>query len=205
MNRSNRQNLPINSDYVSIVEMTAKELSNKRDVLQINYRFENSYFGRIIIASTYIGICYIAFVKNEQTALLGLKTLFPFAKINKRKEIVQASILPIINADFQNYKHIVLHVKATDFQLNVWTELLKIPFGRLRSYSEIAQGISNPKAVRAVGTAVSKNPISLIIPCHRVIKSSGELGKYYWGSELKKEIIDWEATKLLNLKKAYKV
>ena len=87
-------------------------------------------------------------------------------------------------------------MKGTDFQLKVWEALLKIPMGGLTTYGDIASGINRPKACRAIGTAVGENPVALLIPCHRVIRSTGgELGNYHWGDVRKTAIIGWEAAR----------
>ena len=86
-------------------------------------------------------------------------------------------------------------MKGTDFQLKVGEALLKIPMGGLTTYGDIASGINHPKAFRAVGTAVGENPVALLIPCHRVIRSTGELGNYHWGDVRKTAIIGREAAR----------
>lgn len=93
-----------------------------------------------------------------------------------------------------NEKTISLWVKGTNFQINVWRALLMIPKGELKSYKEVAQQIDNPKATRAVGTAIGVNPVAFLIPCHRVIRQSGELGGYRWGLTRKQAMLVREAT-----------
>jgi AraC family transcriptional regulator of adaptative response/methylated-DNA-[protein]-cysteine methyltransferase len=97
--------------------------------------------------------------------------------------------------DWSEVSKIKLHLKGTDFQLKVWDALLKIPKGQLSSYGNIAHEIQNPKAARAVGTAIGSNPVAFLIPCHRVIQSSGEIGGYRWGNTRKTAIIGWEASR----------
>jgi AraC family transcriptional regulator of adaptative response/methylated-DNA-[protein]-cysteine methyltransferase len=88
-----------------------------------------------------------------------------------------------------------LHMIGAPFQLKVWEALLRIPSGHVTTYSEIAQSIGNPKAVRAVGTAVGRNPVSLLIPCHRALRKSGALGGYHWGLPVKRAILAWESAR----------
>ena len=88
-----------------------------------------------------------------------------------------------------------MHLKATAFQLKVWESLLKIPLGQLSSYGEIAAEIGQPKAGRAVGTAIGSNPVAFLIPCHRVIRATGIIGGYKWGALRKTAIIGWEGAK----------
>jgi AraC family transcriptional regulator of adaptative response/methylated-DNA-[protein]-cysteine methyltransferase len=89
-----------------------------------------------------------------------------------------------------------LHLKGTDFQLKVWQTLLKIPLGRLTTYGAIANNIEKPNASRAVGTAIGSNPVAFLIPCHRVIQSTGTFGGYMWGNTRKTAIIGWEGSKI---------
>lgn len=99
-------------------------------------------------------------------------------------------------------KDLRLHVKATPFQLKVWEALLKIPCGQVSTYGQIADSIQHPKASRAVGTAVGDNPVAYLIPCHRVIRSTGILGGYHWGKERKTAMLGWEASKVIGEKAA---
>lgn len=92
--------------------------------------------------------------------------------------------------------YIKLHLKGTAFQMKVWESLLKIPMGRLLSYGSVAESIGNPKASRAVGSAIGDNPVAFIIPCHRVIQSTGAYGQYRWGSARKYAMVGWEAAKI---------
>jgi AraC family transcriptional regulator of adaptative response/methylated-DNA-[protein]-cysteine methyltransferase len=108
----------------------------------------------------------------------------------------QQNALFIFTKDWEKLNQIKLHLKGTDFQLKVWETLLKIPKGGLTTYGTIANHIHKPKASRAVGTAIGSNPVAFLIPCHRVIQSTGDLGQYHWGSTRKTAIIGWEAAKI---------
>src|SRR6185437_1351105 len=100
------------------------------------------------------------------------------------------------SGNWQDMQKIKLHLKGTAFQLKVWEALLKIPAGKLSTYASIANTIKHPKAARAVGSAVGDNPIAYLIPCHRVIRSTGIIGDYHWGSTRKTAIIGWESSKV---------
>lgn len=152
----------------------------------ISYFFDKTEFGDIIIAQTNIGIAYISFFNNKNEAILALKKYFKNDKSAIFKE-VKSFANKSKNVSIEN-----LNLSGTEFQLKVWEELLKISKGKTSTYADIALKIGNPKAVRAVGTAISKNPVALIIPCHRIIRSDGEIGKYRWGSERKKKILGSE-------------
>ncbi len=108
---------------------------------------------------------------------------------------MQQNGLFIFQNDWSKLNEIKLHLKGTDFQLKVWDTLLKIPMGQLSTYGNIAEQIGNPNASRAVGTAIGSNPVAFLIPCHRVIQASGNIGGYMWGNTRKTAIIGWESAK----------
>lgn len=180
--------------FVNIEGMTPGEYKNGGKKLVINYIFSESYFGKILIASTYKGICHIAFSDDENNSIEELYDKFPNAEFIQKKDEIQQPAIIFFNADWNNISQIKLHLKGTKFQLKVWDALLKISMGDLSTYGEIANYIENPKASRAVGTAIGNNPIAYIIPCHRVIQASGNIGQYHWGSIRKKVMIGWEAS-----------
>jgi len=103
--------------------------------------------------------------------------------------------LLIFQSEQSRLPTVKLHLKGTDFQLKVWEALLKIPMGKLSTYGNLAAQIGNPRASRAVGAAIGSNPVAFLIPCHRVIQSSGEYGGYRWGSLRKTLLIGWEGAK----------
>lgn len=185
--------------FVNVEGMTPGEYKNGGAKLDINYSFSESYFGKVLIASTAKGICYISFSEEEHDSLNALNDKFPNATILQRNDEIQNSALSFFNADWNQLSQIKLHLKGTAFQLKVWDALLKIPMGELSTYSNIAQHIGNPKASRAVGTAIGSNPIAYLIPCHRVIQASGNHGQYHWGTVRKKAMIAWEASKIITL------
>lgn len=133
------------------------------------------------------------FVDDRETAYGSLLKKFPNARYTQLTDEIQQNALFIFTCDWSRLKEIKLHLKGTDFQLKVWNALLRIPQGGLTTYGDIATEINNPKACRAVGTAIGENPVAFLIPCHRVIRSSGELGNYHWGEIRKTAIIGWEA------------
>ena len=181
--------------FINIEGMTPGEYKNGGENLYINYSFAESPFGNLIVASTQKGICHIAFYNEELSALRNLKKLFPLSSYKQMMYLDQQNALFIFNHDWKKLNQIKLHLKGTDFQLKVWETLLKIPMGKLSTYGAIADKLQNPKASRAVGTAIGDNPVAFLIPCHRVIQSSGALGGYHWGMDRKSAIIGWEAAK----------
>lgn len=182
--------------FINIEGMTPAEYKSGGKDLEINYHFSESPFGNIIVASTTKGICFMAFYEDESVALSILKKHFPNANFVQKTDVIQENALRIFRHEPSKLPQIKLHLKGTDFQLKVWETLLKIPSGKLATYGMIAHEIEKPKASRAVGTAIGSNPVAFLIPCHRVIQSTGMFGGYMWGSTRKTAIIGWEATKL---------
>lgn len=182
--------------FVNIEGMTPAEYKNGGKNLEINFSFAESPFGNLLVASTTKGICHMAFYENEQIGLQTIQGHFPQATFQRKLDILQQNALFIFQNDWSKLKQIKLHLKGTDFQLKVWETLLKIPMGQLTTYGTVAQKIDKPSASRAVGTAIGSNPVAFLIPCHRIIQSSGNLGGYIWGTTRKTAIIGWESAKL---------
>jgi len=181
--------------FINIEGMTPGEYKNGGEQLQINYSFAETPFGNIIVATTSKGICHLAFADDEKDALQQLKMQFPNASFKQVVDTIQQNALFIFTQDWKDLSKIKLHLKGTAFQIKVWEALLKIPMGDVSTYSSIANQIKNPNASRAVGTAIGDNPVAFLIPCHRVIRSTGEFGQYHWGSTRKTAILGWEAAK----------
>lgn len=182
--------------FVNIEGMTPGEYKNGGANLSINYSFAESPFGNILVASTPKGICHIAFADDSAAALQQLQNDFPNATYRQMLDLMQQNALYIFTHDWSKLHQIKLHLKGSDFQLKVWETLLKIPMGKLSTYGNIAQHIQRPKAARAVGTAIGDNPVAFLIPCHRVIQSSGLRGGYHWGTTRKTAMIGWEAAQV---------
>jgi len=182
--------------FINLEGMTPAEYKNGGAALSINYSFAESPFGNIIVASTPKGICYLAFADDREKAFTELQIQFPNAKYKQVTDVHQQNALFIFRKDWSQLSGIKLHLKGTDFQLKVWDALLKIPMGGLSTYGSIAKDIASPLASRAVGSAVGDNPVAFLIPCHRVIRSTGEFGQYHWGNTRKSAIISWEAAKV---------
>ncbi|MEY5049256.1 MAG: hypothetical protein RLZZ175_2615 [Bacteroidota bacterium] len=172
-------------------DITIEKINEKEYSSTINYQFYDSKFGEIIIASTSKGICYLMYIENENTAFDSLKNKFPNANFQNQTDNFHKIALEYL-CNPKTELELNLHIKGSDFQINIWNILLDIPFGKTTTYGNIAQKINQPKASRAVGTAIGKNPIAYIIPCHRVIQNSGSLGGYMWGIARKSKILAWE-------------
>jgi len=184
--------------FVNIEGMTPAEYKNGGKELNINYSFAETPFGNIIVASTPKGICYMAFADDREEAFNLLLFQFPNATYKQVVDVAQQDALHIFKKDWSELSKIKLHLKGTNFQLKVWEALLTIPMGQLNTYSDISKHILQPNASRAVGSAIGANPVAFLIPCHRVIKSTGEFGGYHWGPTRKSAIIGWEAALINN-------
>lgn len=182
--------------FITVEGMTPGEYKNGGENLFLNYSFASTPFGDILIASTPKGICSIEFADDHMEAFNSLQRKFPRARYCQKCDAIQQNALFIFTQDWSRLNTIKLHLKGTEFQLKVWEALLKIPVGGMTTYGEIAARIDNPKACRAVGTAVGENPVAFLIPCHRVIRASGDIGNYHWGETRKNAIIGWEAAKI---------
>jgi len=182
--------------FIQIESMTPGEYKNEGKNLSIRYDFYPTPFGTALVASTEKGLCHFAFVEEKEKALQELKSNYPKANFIHENTEEHSYALRFFDPNATLDHPLLLHLKGTDFQLKVWEALLKIPLGHLSTYGEIAQQISRPKASRAVGTAIGSNPVAFIIPCHRVIQASGEIGGYKWDCNRKRTIIGWENARL---------
>ena len=169
--------------------VTPGEIRQRGAGLKIRYGTHASPFGACFIAATERGICRLSF--DAEKALQQLQADYKNATLMQDSAHTQTLIERIFSPP-KNGTPLTLDLRGTNFQIQVWEALLRIPAGQLVTYQSIASAIGNPKANRAVGTAVGKNPIPLLIPCHRVIRATGEFGKYAFGSERKKAMLAWE-------------
>ncbi len=161
---------------------------------QIQYTIVNSPLGKLLIAGTDRGLCAITFGDNEEELERALRHEFPAAELQRDANGLSDWAGAIIEhlRGRQPQLALPLNIQATAFQWRVWQELLKIPYGKTRSYSEVARAIGRPKAVRAVARACATNPVPIVIPCHRVIRRDGSLGGYGGGIERKLKLLEQE-------------
>lgn len=182
--------------FVTLESVTPFEYKTMGKNLEIRYGFYPSPFGECLIAETSRGICALLFVtSSREAAVQDLSVRWEKARLSLQKDPERDLAAQIFNPvrNPEERARLRVFVKGTHFQTKVWEALLKIPNGNLTSYQHIADSIGNPGAVRAVGTAIGANPVSWLIPCHRVIRREGVVGQYYWGSLRKAAIIGWEA------------
>lgn len=181
--------------FVNIEGMTPAEYKEGGKNLEIKYNFYESPFGEIIVGSTQKGVCHLTFFTDREEALNALYSDFPNAKFRHQPDSIHQNAISIFNRNWDSMQEIKLHLKGSAFQLKVWETLLKTPFGKLTTYGNLAKQIDSPSASRAVGSAVGANPAAYLIPCHRVIRSTGKMDGYRWGDARKKAIIGWEAVR----------
>jgi AraC family transcriptional regulator of adaptative response/methylated-DNA-[protein]-cysteine methyltransferase len=171
--------------------ITLEEFSQTKEI-QLHYSFIQSPFGEVLVASSHKGICLIWFSENRNEAIAALSKRFSDTSIEEKAEDLHQAILHFFHPDDSRWPKLHVQVQGSPFQLKVWKALLQIPFGQLTNYKNIADQIEQPNASRAVGTAIGKNPIAYLIPCHRVVQTNGQLGGYMWGINRKSAIIQWE-------------
>ena len=162
--------------------------------MKINYTIVDSPLGKMLVARTEKGICAVSFGDDEKSLSDELSQEFHAAEISDDDTGLKSAVKAILKS-LDGEKAILtlpLDLRASAFQMRVWSELRKIPYGETRSYAEIANAVGNPKAVRAVARACATNPVALVNPCHRVIGSDGKLSGYRWGIERKKQILEHE-------------
>lgn len=188
----------LHDHFVTLEAVTPGEFKSAGENVKINFGIAACHFGRAFIAATGRGVCQISFLDENQPGepLQSLKQAWPNAAIVENRALIAPLSDSIFNSDANSPRKFHLQVQGSNFQVKVWQALLKIPSGTVRSYQQIAKAIDRPSASRAVANAIGKNPIGYLIPCHRVIKSTGLLGGYQWGMERKQAILSWEAAQM---------
>ena len=175
--------------FVTTEAVTPGQYKSSGAGVAIRYGIHPTPFGKCLIATTDRGVCNLSFVQtSEGDAIDNLVAEWAQAKMIEDQRSTYLMLEPIFDLDYRG-KPLGLHLRGTNFQLKVWEALLQIPTGTVTTYKGIAERIGNPKALRAVGTAVGHNPIAVLIPCHRVINTVGEFGKYRYGTARKKAIL----------------
>ena len=164
--------------------------------LVINWGWFDTPFGRAIVMGTDRGICGLGFAAEigEDAAFIDLRQRWPDAQFMDAPEELEGWVNTAFGINEGGGKAPLL-LMGGPFQIKVWEALLSVPSGQVTSYSEIAEIVGSPKAVRAVGTAVGRNPVSWLIPCHRALRKSGAMGGYHWGLPMKRAMLAYEAAK----------
>ncbi|MCI1187400.1 methylated-DNA--[protein]-cysteine S-methyltransferase [Hymenobacter sp. DH14] len=181
--------------FVTLEAMTPGEYRQGGAALAIRYSFGESPFGHYLVASTDKGICKLVFADDEDAAVAELRLEWPQATFMAEKTAAHAQVARFFAREFMSADRLHLHLKGTPFQLKIWESLLRVPEGQRCTYSQLADAADNGAAVRAAGTAIGANPVAYLIPCHRVIRGTGELGQYRWGASRKAALLGWEAAR----------
>ncbi len=173
--------------------MSPGEYANQGAGLTIYWDWIDTPFGPSLVMATTVGICGMAFLGTaaRDDVYTDMAKRWPKASFKQDNDVVVTQARAILEVSGEA----TLHMIGAPFQIKVWEALLQIPSGHVSTYSEIAQSIGNPKAVRAVGTAVGRNPVSWLIPCHRALRKSGALGGYHWGLDVKRAMLAWESAR----------
>jgi AraC family transcriptional regulator, regulatory protein of adaptative response / methylated-DNA-[protein]-cysteine methyltransferase len=178
--------------------MTPSEYRSGGKGLTISYASGQTPLGLLMIGATDRGICFLQFGDSERELQADLRRQFPAAAVQAMPATHEAqfeSWMAALNRHLRGLEprlDLPLDVRGTAFQLIVWRYLQKVPYGEIRSYSEVAEAIGRPKAARAVARACSSNSVALLIPCHRGVRGTGELGGYRWGVQRKRVLLDTE-------------
>ena len=188
----------LHDHFISLEAVTPGEYKSSGTGLRIRYGVHESPFGWMLLAVTERGICGLSFQSSaaDTVELNRLKHLWHKATFLLDQEGTYALANRLFSKQYGSEKPVKLLAKGTNFQVSVWKALLRIPFGSVCSYQQIANIIGRPHSSRAVGQAVGANLIGYLVPCHRVIRSTGVLGGYGWGETRKRAIIAWEAANI---------
>lgn len=178
---------------VTLEAMTPQQIRQGGKGVLLHYGFGDTPFGQAIVGTTARGICHLRFSDDRLVACDELQKEWPQAELVHEDPTATELLARIFRSpSVENNQPIRLWLRGTNFQVQVWRALLAIPHGELRSYGQVALSIGRPKAARAVGTAIGSNPVAWLVPCHRVIQSSGALGGYRWGLTRKAAMVAGE-------------
>ena len=181
--------------FVKAEAVTPGEYKARGAGVAIRYGFHATPFGECLLGVTDRGICHLGFVQaGHDQALTNLRAEWKDADLTRDAGATAPWIEPIFSLG-ENHTPISVFLNGTNFQLKVWEALMGIPTGSVTTYEQIAAQIGHPAAVRAVGNAVGRNPVAVLIPCHRVIRKLGEFGNYRYGAARKKALLGWEAAR----------
>lgn len=179
--------------FVRWEAMSPGDFARQGEGLDVYWGWFDSPFGEALVMGTSKGICGLAFSAETGAgaAMDDMMSRWPKARF-----IEDAAMLrPMVLAAFSQSGETALHMIGAPFQIKVWEALMRIPSGQVTTYSEIAGAVGTPRAMRAVGTAVGRNPVSWLIPCHRAMRKSGGLGGYHWGLPVKRALLAYESAR----------
>jgi len=183
--------------FVTFEAVTPNEYKQKGESVLIHYGIHPCPFGNCLIGATERGICWLSFFSDEGPvrSWAELTRQWKGAEFKEDRRLTSGYIKKMFTGgNIPTQKHLPLFVRGTNFQIKVWEALLRLPPGKLISYEHLAGSIGKSKSIRAVASAVGQNPVSYLIPCHRVLRKTGKVTGYRWGPVRKKAIIAWEAS-----------
>lgn len=182
--------------FVQIEAVTPGEYKRHGQDLMIDYGSHSTPFGTIFVATSTRGVCRAAFLEfsSLEQEINTLQQNWPLARFQYNP----TNTAPLVDTMFNNMhvlqRPLSLYVKGTNFQIAVWRAMLRIPLGTVINYSQLANALNRPRSARAVGNAIAANPVAFLIPCHRIIRQTGAVGKYRWGETRKHVMQIWERT-----------
>ncbi len=182
--------------FITFDAVTPGEFKHQGKYVLIQYGIHSTPFGRCLIGVTSRGICWLSFfgAEGKERSEYELRRHWRGARFEEKPGVTASYIKAIFGRGINpGQKPLTLYLKGTNFQIKVWEALLNLPEGGLFTYKSLAAAIGKPRATRAVASAIGQNPVSYLIPCHRVLRKSGEVTGYRWGPVRKKAIIAWEA------------
>jgi AraC family transcriptional regulator, regulatory protein of adaptative response / methylated-DNA-[protein]-cysteine methyltransferase len=183
--------------FITWEAVTPGEFKLRGAGLTIHYGFHPTPFGEVLLGATERGICHLSFVMStgRAGALKALQASWPGSNLVEKPMLTQPAVERVFRWSARETSPLQIYLSGSNFQLKVWEALLRIPPGNVVSYRDIADYLGEPKASRAVGNALARNPVAVLIPCHRVIHSLGEFGNYHYGEARKVALLGWEMAK----------
>lgn len=179
---------------VNVEAVTPGEYKRKGAGLAISWGVHASPYGDCLLGLTPRGVCALEFLQpeSEREALARLRSLWEYAQLVHAPQLTAPVAARIFGPHTQRQAPLAVLVKGTNFQIKVWEALLRVPAGAITSYARLAERVGQPRAARAVGSAIAANPIAYLIPCHRVIRNTGAFGDYRWGALRKRVLVSAE-------------
>ena len=180
--------------FVNIEGVSPQQYKSAGQELVIWYGYHSTPFGLCFLAATEKGVCELRFIDENRTRneFKQFSTKWHFASIHNRPDLTQQYLRQIFSPEKVNGEKLNLLVQGSPFQLKVWEALVKIPFGSVASYEQVSNEIGMPGGIRQVASAAGQNPITYLIPCHRIIRKNGEVGNFSYGKTRKQAMIGWE-------------
>lgn len=185
--------------FVNMEAMTPGEFKRLAEGLTIRYGFADTPFGTALLAFSSRGVCHLSFVEPGQHEVATAALFEQWPRADWTLDAAASRDLAeriFLRRSAAADKGLSLWVSGSNFQIQVWRALIKVPFGGLLSYGQLAGLLGRPRAARSVGSAVAHNPVAFLIPCHRILRESGDFGVYHWGTDRKMAVCAWEAAQL---------